>query len=146
MTDTETGKKEALDKYYKRIVEFRDMGFMKDIGLKSLEIGEGYAKSEVVIEPRHINPIGSVHGGVLYTIADAVGGTAAVSRGKMVTTLSGSMNYLRPAINCKKVIGESREIKVGKNVCVYEVMLRDETGKELALATMTYYYMGAFEI
>lgn len=146
MAGTETEKKETRDKYYKRIIEYRDMGFMKDIGITSVEIREGYAKAEVVIEDRHMNPIGSVHGGVLYTIADAVGGTAAVSRGKLVTTLSGSMNYLRPAINCKKVIGESREIKVGKNVCVYEVMLTDENGKELALANMTYYYMGEFEI
>ena len=56
-----------------------------------------------------------------------------------MTTMSSSMNFLRPAIGCKKLTGESREIKVGKQVCVYEVTITDETGREIAVATMTFH-------
>ena len=127
---------------FEKLEKRRNMGFMKEIGLTTVEIREGYAKAELELQPMHANPIGSTHGGVIFTIADTVGGTAASSRGRMVTTVSGNINYLSPAMNCKKLIGESREIKTGSKICVYEVTITDETGKVIAVATMTYFYLG----
>lgn len=131
--------REIMD--FKKLVELRNMGFNKDIGISFLDITAGYAKGELVLGERHMNPIGSVHGGVMYTMADIVGGTAATSRGRYVTTVSGNMYYLRPAINCKKLIAETKEIKTGKNMCVYQVMITNENGTELAMATLDYYYL-----
>ncbi len=126
---------------FERLKEIRNTGFIKNVGFETTEIQEGYARGEIVLEEKHGNPIGSVHGGLIFTIADTVGGAAATSYGQFVTTVSGNINFLRPAMNCKKLIGESREIKRGKKMCVYDVMIRDETGREIALATMTYYYL-----
>ncbi len=126
---------------FERLKEARNTGFIREIGLNVTEIREGYAKGEVVLQPMHGNPIGSVHGGLIFSIADTVGGTAATSRGRFVTTVSGNINYLRPAMDCEKLIGESIEIKIGKNMCVYDVMITNETGAEIARATMTYYYL-----
>lgn len=125
---------------FDRLKDIRNMGFIKEVGFE-FEIQEGYAKGMLKLQPKHMNPIGSVHGGVLFTMADTVGGTAATSRGRYVTTVSGNINFLRPAMNCEYIIGESREIKIGKKMCVYEVMITDERGKEIAIATMTYYYL-----
>lgn len=124
---------------FEKLKKIRNKGFIKDVGLNLTEISDGYAKGELVIEPRHMNPIGSVHGGLIYTIADTVGGSAATSRGRWVTTVSGEMHYLRPAMNCKKLIGESIEVKLGKQLSVYDVMIRDENDVEIAKATLTYY-------
>jgi acyl-CoA thioesterase len=44
-------------------------------------------------------------------------------------------------MNCEKLIGESREIKVGKKICVYEVTITNEKGSEIAVATMTFFYL-----
>lgn len=122
------------------------MGFIQEIGMEYTDIREGYAKGELKLRPMHGNPIGSVHGGVIFAMADTIGGTAATSRGRMVTTVSGNIHYLRPAMNCEKLIAESREVKVGKNVCVYDVMITDEKGREIALATMTFYYLGELDL
>ncbi|MCD8150196.1 MAG: PaaI family thioesterase [Clostridiales bacterium] len=130
---------------FEKLKEIRNTGFIKEIGFETTEIREGYARGEVVLKPKHGNPIGSIHGGVIFTIADTIGGAAATSRGRFVTTLSGNINYLRPAIGSKKLIAESAEIKVGKNVCVYDVMITDDTGREIARATMTYYYLKKVE-
>ena len=120
-------------------------GFVNELGFELTEVQEGYAKGELTITWAHRNPIKSVHGGVLFSIADTVGGVAATSRGRACTTVSGSIHYLRPALNCEKLIAETREIKVGKNMAVYEVLITDESGTELALVTMTYYFMGRAE-
>lgn len=126
---------------FERLKEIRNQGFIKKIGFTLTEIREGYAKGELILTPMHGNPIGSTHGGVIFSIADTVGGAAATSRGRMVTTVSGNINYLSPAMNCKKLIGESREIKTGKKMCVYEVAITNESDKIIAMATMTYYYL-----
>ena len=124
---------------FEKLKELRNVGFNREVGIVTAAISEGYARVEVEIGPQHVNPIVSVHGGVLFTIADTTAGAAATSRGRYMTTMSSSMNFLRPAIGCKKLTGESREIKVGKQVCVYEVTITDETGREIAVATMTFH-------
>ncbi|MCD8216565.1 MAG: PaaI family thioesterase [Clostridiales bacterium] len=131
---------------FEKLKEIRNTGFIKEIGFETTEIREGYARGEVTLAPKHGNPIGSIHGGVIFTIADTIGGAAATSRGRFVTTLSGNINYLRPAIGSKKLFAESAEIKVGKNVCVYDVMITDDTGRKIARATMTYYYLKDVEL
>lgn len=124
---------------FEKLKELRNVGFNKAVGVVTTELSEGYAKAEIEIGPQHINPIGSVHGGVLFTIADITAGAAATSRGRYMTTMSSNMNFLRPAINCKKLYGETREIKLGKQVCVYEVTITDDAGREIAIATVTFH-------
>ena len=123
---------------YEKLKEFRNMGYIKHTGIRTVELREGYAKCEIILDERHANPIGSTHGGVLFTLVDTVGGAAATSR---VTTVSGNIIYQRPAMNCIILIGESREIKVGKKMCVYDVMITDENDREIAKATMTFFYL-----
>lgn len=129
-----------------KLMERRNMGFIREIGMEYTDVREGYARGELILRPMHFNPIGSVHGGVIFAMADTIGGTAATSRGRMVTTLSGNINYLRPAMNCEKLTAESREIKVGKNVCVYDVLIADDSGREIASARMTFYYLGEMDL
>lgn len=131
---------------FEKLNKRRDMGFIHEIGLEMPEIREGYARGELRLRPVHANPIGSTHGGVIFAMADTIGGTAATSRGRMVTTLSGNINFLSPAMNCERLTGESREIKVGRKTCVYEVTITDEKGRVIAVATMTYFYLGELNL
>ena len=64
---------------YEKLKQIRNMGFIKHTGIKTVELREGYAKGEIVLDERHANPIGSTHGGVLFTLVDTVGGAAATS-------------------------------------------------------------------
>ncbi len=127
---------------YEILKSHRNKGFTKEVGFVTTEIREGYARGELTIQEKHMNPVGSVHGGVLLTIADNLGGTAATSRGRFVTTLSANIQYLRPAIDSKKLYGETTEVKLGKNISVYEVMITDDAGREIAKATLDYCYLG----
>jgi acyl-CoA thioesterase len=91
------------------------------------------------IDERMRNPIGSVHGGVLYTCADVVGGSAAASYGTKITTLDSSMQYLRPGLQeCTELIGVGKVIKRGKRVIVSQVEIRSQTGTVLSTGTFTY--------
>ena len=109
------------------------------LGMTILDISEGYAKGKLVVNPELYNPIGSIHGGCLFSLADSIGGAAAYSHGKPITTVSGSINYLRAAIDTKEIIAIAKEVKYGKRIMVYDVELFDDQGELLAKCSFTYY-------
>lgn len=121
-----------------RIMRNEQNAFGNLAGVRIVEIREGYARTELDVKPELLNPIGSLHGGCLFTMADITGGSAAVSHGEQVTTADADIRYLLPGINVKKLTAESREIKKGKNLFVYQVDIRDEKERLLAAATLTY--------
>lgn len=102
------------------------------------EIREGYARSVLDVRADLSNPIGSLHGGVLFTIADITGGSAAVSHGEQVTTVDADIRYLRPGIGVKRIVCEAEEIKKGKTLFVYRIDVRDQDGTLLTAGTFTY--------
>ena len=99
----------------------------------------GIEITDVAFREYHVNPIGSVHGGVIFFLADSVGGTAASSRGSRVTTANGTISYLNAAMNPEKLIAEAVELKAGKNLLTYDVYIRTEEGKLVAKATLEYF-------
>src|SRR4029079_2305281 len=59
----------------------------------------GIAVFEIEADERHANPMGTVHGGILATIADSAMGMAYVSEledDETFTTLELKLNFLRP--------------------------------------------------
>lgn len=129
---------------YMELIRFREEKnhFTRELGIHTLELKEGYAKAELRLEKKHMNFLGSVHGGCLFTMADTVAGAASSSYGNYSTTVNASINYLAPAIQVERLVAEARVIKHGKRIGVYEVEIRDEKGKLLAQGNFTYYDMG----
>lgn len=112
--------------------------FVEMIGMEITDADLGYCKGELKVEDRHKNPLGTVHGGCLYTMADTVGGLAAASLGMGGPTLSGNMYFLRPALNVEKLVCEARVIKNGKRIRVVEVNIYGDNGEEIARTLFEY--------
>lgn len=127
---------------YEKIKEARNIseGFIQALGIEITDLADGYARGEMELTAMHGNPIGSTHGGVLFSVADTIGGAAALTAGSFCTTISGTINYLNAAMGCKKLIGEARAVKVGQRVGVYQVQIFDETEKLICTTTMTYHF------
>lgn len=116
--------------------------YAKTVGLEMLELREGYAEGRIPVKEESKNPLGTMHGGCLYSLADIVSGTAATLRGNYVTTVSGEFSYLRPAVDTEYVTAKAREIRFGKNLAVYRVDLVDDAGTVLDIATFTFFDLG----
>ena len=128
---------------YQKLMIHRDSNnpFARLLGIRTLEIKEGYAKGELSLRNEHQNIVDSVHGGCIFALADTIGGSAASSHGMYVTTISGNINYLLPALNIERLIAYAREIKYGKRICVYSIDIEDEKGNLLAQSTFSYFNM-----
>lgn len=125
---------------YNKILEIRnrDNIYARDLGIVVTALGDGYAESQLVLEPRHRNLIGSVHGGCLFTMADTTGGAAATSCGNYVTTSTGQISYLSPAIDTERILARAEVMKAGKRLIVAEVKLYDDHKKLLCIGIFEY--------
>ncbi len=133
-------KRKDKEMDYKALMERRNQknAFGNLVGVKIVEIRKGYARTELEIRPELMNPVDSVHGGVLFTMIDITGGSAAVSHGENVTTVDADIRYLRPGIGVNRLVCEAEEIKKGRQLLVYRVDVKDERGNILAAGTVTY--------
>ncbi len=129
---------------YQKLMVLRNKknAFAGVVGIKLTEIREGYARAELAVNEHHLNPIGSVHGGCLYTLADMAGGAAATSHGYAATTLNSDIHYLNAGIHTTYLYAEAKEIKHGKKTMVYEIHITDQNQKLLAAATFTFMSLG----
>lgn len=108
------------------------------LGMTVMDAGAGYGLCVMPVTEDMKNPIGSVHGGVLFSLADSAGGAAARSLGVKATTANCSFSYLRPALSVRELRAEAEVVKKGKNLIVVEVKVFDEKGTLLDIGTFTY--------
>lgn len=113
--------------------------FSKVIGLELLEIDEGYAKGRIKFAPNFKNVHGGLHGGCSYALGDTLSGVASSTFGNYTTTINGSINYLKAIRDTEYVYGESRVVRQGGTIGVYNVNITNDAGEVLATGTYTYY-------
>ena len=109
------------------------------IGFEVVEIGAGRAIGTLQAGPRHANPMGTLHGGVLCDIADAAMGMAFASTlapDESFTTIALSINFFRPVWQAR-LKAEARVINRGKSVGYLECDVTDQDGKHIARANST---------
>ena len=120
-------------------------GFRELVGTELSNTEEGRAVVSLRAEERHLNPNGTVHGGVVYTLVDVSMAEALktmVDRDERPVTIEIKINYLEPG-NPGTLTATARVRKGGKRVTVVEAEVsQEESGEVVALATGTYTRIG----
>jgi uncharacterized protein (TIGR00369 family) len=109
------------------------------IGFKLAEVSEGRAAVLLEAGPKHANPMGTLHGGILCDIADAAMGIAYASTldsEESFTTLELKINFLKPIWGAK-LRAEGRVVKRGRTIGLTECDITDEKGSLVARASST---------
>ena len=101
--------------------------FHQHLGLQIRTTGEGKASGELPFRPELIgDPTRpAIHGGVLSTMADALGGFAVwsgLSIDDRVSTIDLRVDYLAPA-GPDAIFGEAEVVRVGNRVAVADIEL-----------------------
>lgn len=114
-------------------------GFIKEMGIELTELSDGHGRGRVVLSEKHMNPMGTVHGGLIFALADTIGGRTAMASGSKVVTLASSVNYLNPGKDTEYIEAEATVIKDGRTTVVVDVMIRTAEGVDMAKITNTFY-------
>jgi uncharacterized protein (TIGR00369 family) len=120
-------------------------GFNVLLGYRLAEWRDDFARLELVLEPKHLNRSGVVHGGVLATMLDVTLGYAGVfseekGRVRRAVTLSMTTSFLGQAktgvLSCL-----ARRRGGGKTIFMATGEVLDEGGNLIALGEGTFRYI-----
>jgi uncharacterized protein (TIGR00369 family) len=109
------------------------------IGFTLTEVDPGRAVVSFDAGPRHANPMGTLHGGVLCDIADAAMGmayAASLDEGETFTTLELKINFLKP-VRAGRLIATGHLVKGGHTVGLLECDVVDDKDRLVARASCT---------
>ena len=106
--------------------------------VKVTRAGNGEAEGELEFCTDTRNPMGIVHGGALFTLADTVAGTAAFTTGHTCVTLDSSMQFLAAAKG-DKVYCTAKPKKLGRTIAVYDVTLTDNQNRLVASGVFSFF-------
>jgi acyl-CoA thioesterase len=108
---------------------FRKDEFARYVGCEIVEAAEGMAKVRMEIRPHHLNGVGLLHGGAIFTAADLAAAVAANSHGRVAVAVSCTVIYMKPASG-KAIVATAREISRSRKIAAYEVNVVDEQSCE----------------
>jgi uncharacterized protein (TIGR00369 family) len=116
-------------------------GFRELIGTELSSAKEGRAVVSLWAEERHLNPNGTVHGGVVYTLVDVSMAEALktmIEGEERPVTIEIKVNYLEPG-RPGTLTSTAQVRKGGKRLTIVEAEVTQEDDSEVvALATGTY--------
>ena len=111
--------------------------FAESAGIIIESITEDSVQCSMTIKDAHRNSVFGVHGGAIFTLADFTFAIQAnlenLSGGDVGNTIAQSCNiYYLNSSRGNILIANSKCIKKGRNMSVYQVTIKDDLGKEIA--------------
>jgi len=117
---------------------FENDRFAMANGMRLLELRRGFAKTSLEVEQRHLNSVGTLHGGAIFTLADFAFGAAVKTGGTVAPLVSTSLSFLRPT-RSGTLYAEATEISRSRKLAVCTVRVIDDEGELVALFQGTAY-------
>ena len=118
---------------------FRAGGLGGLLGFRLVEWGPGRAVVELEPTPAVANITGSVHGGVLYTLADSAFEVACNSYGRVCVALDVSVHHASAAPVTETVTAEAVEVSRSARVASYRITATGPGGEVRAWYQATAY-------
>ena len=100
------------------------------------DAAKGYSRCSLEIGPHLLNANGFVMGGAIFTLADFAFAVASNFDGMTTVSVTSQISYLTVAKGTS-LIAEAECIREGRNVCYYSVTINDDTGRKIAVVSIT---------
>ena len=110
---------------------FKGDQFAARNNIELLEAGNGCAKAKMTLYPHHLNGLGTVHGGAIFTLGDFVFAAACNSHGTVSVALNVSITFMKAATT-GTLWAEAREASKNFKIGLYMVDIKDDQGDLVA--------------
>ncbi len=111
---------------------FHSDQFVNHCGIELVSHAPGRAVARMVVRPLHLNALGIVQGGALFTLADYAFGVASNGHGTAAVGINVSITYLK-AMTAGTLTAEAREVALNSKLASYTVEVTDATGTLIAI-------------
>ncbi|MBA2577035.1 MAG: hotdog fold thioesterase [Euzebyaceae bacterium] len=107
---------------------FRTTPLLALLGVTLLDWGPGWARTRLETVDTHANLAGSVHGGVLFALADAAFEVACNAYGRRAVALETTCHYSAPAPLGASLVADAAEVSRSHRTASYRLEVRTEDG------------------
>jgi acyl-CoA thioesterase len=112
---------------------------LETVGMELIEITPGAAKVKLVITSAHLNGMGRVQGGAIFSLADLALAAAANSQENLAVSINASISYFKATGLGSVLTAEAQTESVNPKLATYTVRVTDQTGDLIALMQATVY-------
>jgi len=106
--------------------------FAAHCGIEVVDIGKGKATVRMEVRAIHLNSHGTIHGGALFTLADAAFALASNSHGIPAAAINAHISYMKSA-RSGMLYAKAEEFALNPKLGSYTVYVTDETGDGIAI-------------
>lgn len=109
------------------------------LGIEFIEVGDKCLIARMVVDQRHRQPIGIMHGGVSCVLAETVGSTAAnfcVDNEHYCVGLDINTNHIR-SVKEGEVIAKAKPFHLGKSTQVWGIKIKTADGQLVSVNRLT---------
>ena len=107
--------------------------FSQWLGIKVLEIREGYSRINMLVREEMINGFGIVHGGIAFSLADSAFAFACNNRNNLSVALDTSINFLKPVNPGNILTAEATEMHNGRSTGLYHILIHNQENELVAI-------------
>lgn len=106
--------------------------FARLLGMELLEMAPGFAKVRMTLTERHVNGLGTAHGGAIFALADFAFAAAANAYESIAMAIHCDISYVK-AVDQGTLIAEAQELSRTSKLGTYSVRIHTIDGELIAL-------------
>lgn len=135
---------EEKDKKAQEIVDAmmqKDL-FSQWLGIKIVDVKEGYSKIQMTIREEMINGFDIVHGGIAFSLADSAFAFACNNRNNLSVALDTAITFTRATKPGDVITAEAKELHNGRSTGLYLITVTNQHDEQVALFKGTCFRTG----
>lgn len=121
-----------VNENYKKI-----KGFDYTNNIEFDEVNKEIVKAHINVSKASLNPWGTVHGGLIFGLADTAIGLLCYANDYKGVTIDGNINYLKPCVKEAKVVASI--VRMGNKIGFFKAEVFNENNELAAIMTSNYY-------
>lgn len=110
---------------------FKNDRFSERSNIELLTVSPGRATAKMTLHKHHLNGLGTIHGGAIFTLADFVFAAAANSHGTVAVAINANITFMKAA-SAGTLWAEAREVSKNFKIGTYVVDVKDDQGELVA--------------
>lgn len=115
--------------------------FAHENGMRIVEVRPGFARTEMTVEPRHLNGVGILQGGALFTLADLAFAVASNSHGVVAVSCQADVTWFK-SVRSGKLTATAEEIARTRKLSTCLIRVTDQDQGLVALFKGVAYIKG----
>lgn len=130
---------QIYENYYEQIYEqVKNDPYAQSLGIQLLKFEAGFAKAMLEVQSHMINAYGTVHGAVIYALADHAFSVACNAYGKTSVGLSTTIQFIEAAKPGDMIVAHATEIKRNFRTGFYRIDIFHEQNLIATMDAVSY--------